>query len=173
MDAMVFFAVMLLICSLQLSMCREDGVYDDMHLDLAGRSYPDSVLPVFLKASIGVRCVVSLESPLEVLPYTTVAECLAAEAVAIMKGAPFDSFDVLNGVILGIATNISHPLLAPHIVLHHECDDDIAILLRIEQRPPSSRDLYSACCDLPENGDVRLTVSFQLEPSLLLEGLDV
>jgi len=173
MDAMVFFAVMLLICSLQLSMCREDGVYDDMHLDLAGRSDPESVLPVLLKASIGVRCVVSLESQLEVLAYTTVSECLAAEAVAVMRGAPLDPFDVLNGVILGIAANISHPLLAPHIVLYHECDDDMTILLRIERWPPSSEDLFAACCDLPEDGDVRLTVSFQLEPALLLEGLDV
>lgn len=174
MDAMVFFAVMLLICSLQLSMCREEGVYDDMHFGLAGRSDPDSVLPVLLKASIGVRCFVNLESQLEVLACTTVAECLAAEAVAVLRGAPLDSFDELNGVILGIATNISHPLLIPHIVLCHECDDDMSILLRIERRPPSSESpLIAACCDLPQNGDVRLTVSFQLEPALLLEGLDV
>lgn len=173
MDAMVFFTVMLLICSLQLSMCRERGVCDDMHLDLAGRCDPDSVLPVLLKASIGVRCVVSLGSPLEVLAYTTVAECIAAEAVAVLRGASFDQFDVLNEVILGIAANISHPLLVPHIVLYHECDDDMTVLLRIERRPPSSEDLIVACCGLPEGGDVRLTVSFQLEPALLLEGVDV
>jgi len=173
MDAMVFFAVILLICSLQLSMYRDEEVYNEMHLDLTGKSDPDSVLPVLLKASIGVRCVVSLESQLEVPAYTTVSECLAAEAVAVLRGASMDSFDVLNGVILGIATNISHPLLAPHIVLYHESDDEMAMLLRIEQLPPSSEDLFAACCDLPEDGDVRLMVSFQLEPALLLEGLDV
>ncbi|MDH3364790.1 MAG: hypothetical protein OEM29_02125 [Thermoplasmata archaeon] len=173
MDAMVFFAVAILISSLQLCMYRVEAVPDDVNANPASRCNPESILPVFLKASLGARCVVQLDRPLDVPAHTTVSECLAAEATAVLRGEPVDSFDSLNSMILGIATNISHPLMTPHVILHLHTIVGDAVILRIERSPPGSGDILSACCDLPEDGIQRVTISFQLEPAFLPEGFGI
>ncbi len=173
MDAMVFFAVVLLICSLQLSMYMDDNLPDDALVELGGRGDPATVLSVLLDASIGVGCVVSQDTPLEVPPATTVSECIAAELAAIMGGEAMAAFFSLNQVVLGIAKNISHPLTEPHIVLHHQVEGETVTLLRIERTQPEASNLYSACCDMPGWESSRIVLSLILEPTLLLESLDV
>lgn len=173
MDAMVFFAVALLICSIQLSTYREGAEPDDQFAESDGRSDPGCVLPVFLRASIGTATSVRVDCGLAVPAHTTISDCLAAEATALVRGVTEDAFSDLNRLILGAAKNLSHPTMNPHVILNHHTEHGVIVLLRIEYCLPSSGDVIAATSDLLDCGDVRVAVSFLLEPALLPEGRGV
>ena len=174
LDAMVFFAIALLICAVQLSVLEREARQLGWPEMMAGRSDPSCVLPVLLAASIGADTYVHADIPLIVLAHAPVSDCLAAEALSLLKGLGIAAFEELNEIILGIVSNLTHPLLSPHIVLHQHTESGHVVLSRIEGAPPRTGcDLAAASCELPGIDSETVTVSLILEPALILEGSGV
>ncbi|UCE81008.1 MAG: hypothetical protein JSV94_00790 [Methanobacteriota archaeon] len=173
MDAMVFFAIMLIICSIQLSALSRDMWSDDQLIEPTGRGDPSSVLSVLMRASIGVGSSIRIDGGLSVPPDTLVSECLAVEAASLVGGIAETAFCVLNGVIISIMTNLTHPLTKPHLILNRHTEDGMFVLLRLENDLLESVDVTAADCDLPSCAEDRITVSLLLEPALLPESRDV
>ena len=174
LDAMVFFAIAMLMCAVQLSALEKDVRQLSWPEIMTGRSDPGCVLPVLLAASIGAETYVHADAPLLVPAHTPVSDCLAAEAISLLNGLGIEAFEGLNGIVLDIVSNLTHPLLTPHVLLHHHTKDGHVLLARIEGGPPRTGcDIAAASCELPGIDSETVTVSLMLEPALILEGSSI
>ena len=109
-----------------------------------------------------------------VAAHKAVSDCPAAEAISLIKGVDIEAFSELNEIVLGIASNLTHPLFRPHLLVYHQAEDGLVILARIEARPPiSGCTLAVATCELPGTGTDVVELSLMLEPALLPEGSGV
>ncbi|UCE44780.1 MAG: hypothetical protein JSU93_05110 [Methanobacteriota archaeon] len=170
MDALIFFAIAMLICSIQLGAFARGLMADEDTSQFCGRCDPDDILTAFLRSSIGVEASLWAGYDLYVPARTVVSECIAVEVTAIGNGVDSESFDALNMVLLGLLNNLSHPLMTPHLIISRHLDDGPIVLLRIEQSPPGRSDLVASTCKLPDCGHDAATVSLLLEPAPLPEG---
>ena len=173
MDALIFFAIALLICSIQLGAYARDLMADEDASRSCGRGDPDEILRAFLRSSIGIETGLWVGHELYVPARTIVSECLAVEVAAIGNGADSESFDALNTVLLNLLSNLSHPLMTPHLIISRHTDDAPIVLLRIEHSPPGRGDLAASTCELPDCGHDAATISLLLEPAPLPEGHSV
>lgn len=167
MDAMIFFAASLLISSIVMSQAFQDRC-DNVDAIGAGAALDaSSILGVLLRTSIGRSVPLDCENPVAVQPTTTVGECMAAEAVAILSGEPAEAFADLNGLILAIAELAVSPGIVPHLWIMLVTADGLKSIVRIEERPPVACERHAASFDLPAEDDARCFVTLVLEPATL------
>lgn len=105
LDAMVFFAIALLVSSMLLSQARQDSGPSSTRGEEA---YADSALQAFLGASIGASVSIELEEPVEIGPWEKVSDCLLAELHSLLDGHPIKDFDPLNTALTDILESVVH-----------------------------------------------------------------
>ena len=172
LDALVFFTVAMLICSLQIAQLRREL---DSARDMGNdeRCDPSAVLSTLLRSSIGRAITIDAEAQLKIRCETTVAECLSFEAIALMDGFDTAAFEDLNGVIHALVCAVTAPVATPHIVMEARGDVARDTLLVLEARPPTAEDCYAASQGLAAVQNKEVYVTLSLEPALLPEALGV
>jgi hypothetical protein len=167
MDALVFFAISMVISSVFLSQAYLDSRGGDSEIDGDARLDPASILAVLLRTSIGANLTLDLDKELRVRPTDSVGECLSVEALAVASGVPSETFDVLNSHVLTIAALAVGPPVAPHVWIMEWTDGGWKPLVFIEAENPSTDDRRAASFDLPCEDGLRFRVTLVLEPSTL------
>ncbi len=173
MDAIVFFTVAMLICSIQLAQLRGEAVSDDVGIGRDARSDPSMLLMAVLRASIGQTITIELDTPLTVSPETAVADCLASEAVALTRGHGTAAFEELNRRVLAIVSNASAPVARPHIVMAALGDGTYDTMLVLEHAHIVSEDCFAATQRILSGRSSDVVVTLVLEPTSLPETLGV
>lgn len=139
MDAMVFFCISVVICSLLISAVSEELDSADTHY---GRSDANAVLSVFLRTTFDSRSTENAFAPDLFTGTETVADVLVVLAVlAADHGLP-ECYDLVADELLDAARSIAHPSLEPHISVLAVRDGAHVRLLVIED----------SC--IPESGEV-------------------
>lgn len=165
MDALVFFAVALLISSIVVSQAHLEGQNRGSPLDAGPGFDAASVLGVLMRTSIGESIWLNTSKPTLVHFTTAVGECLAVEAAALLSGATVVAFDEMNDAILRIAVGLVSPFVVPHVWLMRDLAGSWTRLAAIEEAAPSAGDRYAASFDLPAVGDIGCAVALVLEPA--------
>ena len=163
MDAMVFFAVALAVCSATLGYL-DDGAADADRSQRA-RADPSAVLEVFMSCSLGSP--VSLDGlvSVELTGREKVCECILAEAWALESGADIGRFSDLNSVIMGALRSICAPGYVPHLVVYVLDEASEGPLMVIEDHPAQAPDRRAASTVLAGPDGGVLLVSLVLEPA--------
>lgn len=173
MDAIVFFTVAMLICSLQLAQLRGEVVSDDIGIGRDARSDPSTLLMTILRTSIGQMIMIELDTPLTVSSETAIADCLASEAVALTRGHGTAAFEELNRRVLAIVSNASAPVALPHIVMAALSDGEYDTMLVLEHAPIVSENCFAATQRILSDPSRDIVVTLVLEPTSLPEILGV
>jgi len=167
MDALVFFAVAMLISSILMSRAYAGSMDAVGHLDPLGVDDATEVLPVLLRASLGEDVVIDTSDLVIIRRTATIGECLSAEVAALRSGESLAAFEVLNAVVLSAAERLVSPLVLPHIWLMYGTDGSLVCLAAIERQQPSAENREAASFDLPAEYGSRCAVTLVLEPSAL------
>jgi len=115
LDAVVFFAVSVVVSSVLLSYGETFGSVD---LDSKeGTANPEEILGAFLNACIGSGITIQLSEPRLITEREKVSTCLAIEVEAIMGGLDPRLFSELNDVFTVILGRITNPVFQPHLVV--------------------------------------------------------
>ena len=173
MDALVFLAIALLICSVQLASLAHDVERESALSERMCRTDPSCLLRVLLPASIGIEVTVPIDGGLIVSASSAVSESLAAEAAAVIEGFDAARFDELNLIMLAIAENLAHPLFEVHLLLTLRTYGDSESVVRIEREPPRPSDIAAASSILADCKSWTAVVTLLLQPALLPEGRSV
>lgn len=169
MDAIVFFTVAVLICSVLLSRTYQEFRNEVEAPGLDAAYDVSSLLEVLLRGSIGGGMSLNVSGFITIHPTTTIGECLAMEASALLIGERPDAFGGMNDYILVIAGRMAGQLVVPHVWILHSLNDSWVSVAEIEDRPPVSENRRAAWFDLPANGVDRCRITLVLEPALLPE----
>lgn len=172
MDAMVFFAVAMLICSVQLAQLHGEITADRAQIVTDERYDPRALLDALLGTSIGQMLTIDADVALVVRPELRVADCLAAEALGLMRGHALSAFDEMNNKILAITSLASAPLSRPTIFVD-KIGDEVSRMLTLGEDRAQAANLRAASSDLFVDGAERVVVTLVLEPALLSEPLRV
>ena len=173
MDAIVFFSVAILICSIMLSRTYQE-YRDEVKTPEFDAAYDvSSFMEVLLRVSIGEGMSLNVTGHITIRPTTTVGECLAMEASALLHGESPDAFQGMNNLILIIAGRMAGQLVVPHVWILHSLNDSWIPVVEIENHPPAGENRRAAWFDLPADGADRCRVTLVLEPALLLESRDI
>jgi hypothetical protein len=172
MDAMVFLAVAMLICGVQLAQLRREVMADRADACTDARCDPRVLLDALLATSIGEQLVIELDAILIVRPESRVADCLVSEAIGLMRGLAPSAFDELNDKILTVAIDVSAPLSRPTIFVDVAVGEASHVLILGECHAEAGN-LRAASTSLLADGSERVVVTLVLEPALLLEPLGV
>ena len=174
MDAMVFFALTMLICSVQLLQLHRELSADDS-LDLAeGRRNPLGLLRAFLGTSIGCRMTLDMVPEVVVRPETKVADCLVTEAICLIDGGAASVFDEMNRALLAIVANASARFALSCLCVDSSTEGVGSRLLTLGHCDEASGgNSYAASSELMTYGSSRITVTLVLFPALLPEALGV
>lgn len=173
MDAIVFFSVAVLISSIMLSRTYQEYRDEVKGPELDAAYDVSSFLEVLLRGSIGEAMSLNITGNMTIRPTTTVGECLAMEASALLDGESADAFRGMNDLILVIAGRIAGQLVVPHVWILHSLNDSWIPVVEIENHPPMSENRRAAWFDLPADGADRCRVTLVLEPALLPEFRDI
>jgi len=169
MDAIVFFSVAVLISSIMLSRTYQEYT-DEVEVQEFDAAYDvSSFLEVLLRGSIGEGMILNVSGLITIRPTTTVSECLAMEASALLNGKSLETFQGMNDLILIIAGRMAGQQVVPHVWILHSLNDSWIPVVEIENRSPMSENRHAASFDLPADGADRCRVTVVLEPALLPE----
>ena len=170
MDALVFLAIALLICSVQLASLAHDVERESALNERMCRTDPSCLLQVLLLASVGTEATVPIGGGLTVSASSAVSECLAAEAAALIEDVDAALFDGLNLIVLAIAESLAHPLFEVHLLLTLRTYGDPESVIRIERKPPMPGDIAAASSVLADCKSWTAVATLLLQPALLPEG---
>lgn len=173
MDAVVFFSVAVLISSILLSRTLHEYRDEITAPEFEAAYDASSFLEVLLRGSIGESMGLDTTALITIRPTTTVGECLAMEAAALLDGELPDAFQEMNDMILDIAARIAGQLVVPHLWIMQSLNGSWVSVAGIEDRPPVSQNRHAASFDLPADGADRCRVTLVLEPALLPELLGI
>ncbi|UCE91843.1 MAG: hypothetical protein JSV90_01445 [Methanobacteriota archaeon] len=173
MDALVFFAVAMLICSIQIARLHRELSHEEALSEVDARYDPLMLLHALLRTSIGCSLTLDTEPEVAVRPQARVADCLATQAIGLMSGQAPSAFEDMNGVILAIASSACAPLTAPTISVSVIADGEHVLLFLLGGVAGSGGDRYAASIDLVTHETGRIVVTLVLHPALLPEALGV
>lgn len=115
LDALVFFAVAVVVSSVLLSYDRSDGKPELS--SGSGTSNPGEILKAFLDASIGDEIPIQFGASLTVHQDKQVSVCLALEIEAILDGIGSGLFQALDRAYMTILERITNPVFQPYLVV--------------------------------------------------------
>lgn len=165
LDAMVFFAVSTVICSVMVSYSvSEDGSGGDVFASAA----PEEVLSAYLCASLGKDFILGAPA-LELLGSERVGEVLFLLMATVLDGGSLEVFEPLlshcGEVLAGLCGPWSHLLR-----LSSEDGGGTTILIMFGCEPDEGADATSSSQNLGTYGGADLTATLVLSPALLVLG---
>ena len=163
MDALVFFAVSMVISSAFVSQALREGTSGTDLSDADLLPDPSPVLAVLLRTSIGSAFVLDYGKQVVVGRETTVGEALAVEAWGLSTGVDAAAFGELNREVLYIAGLASGDGVVPHVWIMMLTDEGWVALAEIEDERPVAPDTRAASFDLPYESEERCMVTLVLE----------
>lgn len=168
LDAMVFFAVSMVICATVLSHAAP-GADDPYHV--AADPRPDECLAVYLESSLGQRLLLS-PLDLELTGRESFSETLSIVSALIVQGVPTVVFDP----ILTLGSALLAGLCAPYSALLSVSliDGDIqSTVIELGKRPVGYTDAHSASRNLGTCEGAPLVATLVLFPAFPPEGVPV
>ena len=171
-DAMVFFAAMLLVSGMLAALCMPESE-SPQKATAGSRGDPATVLRVFLGSSLGAP--VFLDKPMAFMldSRQEVAECLAVEVQAVESGIAVSCFRSLNDMLLSILVTLCGLSLEPSLEVVRMTDFQPETLIEFGHELPKSQNIYASSTELPGSGDHVHLVKLELAPALLPEHVDV
>ena len=163
MDALVFFAVSMVISSAFVSQTLREGPSGIGVSDADMVPDPSPVLAVLLRTSVGSEFVLDCGKEVVVGREATVGDALAVEAWGLSTGVDAAVFGELNQEVLQIAERASGDGVEPHVWIMRLTDEGWVALAEIEDEKPVAADARAASFDLPYEGEVRCMVTLVLE----------
>jgi len=147
LDAMVFFAISVVVSSVMLSYGKDSG---DMGLDpCEGTSDPEMILEAFLNACLGSPVTIRSHDCLTIPERTKVSACLALEVEAMMDGFDPDVFVDLNDAYTIILRRITNPVFEPHLAVLDSDGGDFDAVLMLPQNSQLGSVVLVASAVLP------------------------
>lgn len=172
MDAIVFFVVAITISSILLYYARP-GTNDTTSTNPDGQTDPESVLRVFLQASLGEEMVLSLDREIHISPSTEIAECLLIELEALALGCDIDCFAPMNEKLCSILETICSPVMQPYLLSMELLDEENLQMFSLPCDPPQSGTRYASSVELPGPDGSLFLLTLVLVPASLSEIRDV
>lgn len=168
MDALVFFAISTVICSV---MVFYTASWEDARADpLLSSADPDNILSVYLQASVGDAFVVEGVG-LELTGRERMCEVLLLLGEVALSGGPLEPFDLLLAKCGEVLRPLCMPL-RPTLSVCCEDGEGWAVLVRIGEETFTA-EAVSATQNLGGFAEARLHVTLVLSPALLPHGGDV
>lgn len=171
LDAVVFFIAAMAISTVLMSYVRT-GVDQSLD-DKGGRSDPAEVLQAFMRASIGERVTLQIDTQVCIEPSEDVASCLAAEIAALRQGVAPEVFANLDSLMERILRSVSSPALEPHLLVLEPGDPSPKTLLTLGGVPGRGECSYASSCTLGMQGGAECLVELVLCPPAPPELVDV
>lgn len=161
LDAMVFFAIALLVSSMLAGMARDAPVAKS---DRGEEAYAESALRAFLEASLGRTVLLELDGPVEIKPWEKVGDCLMAELHAIRDGRSPSDFEPLNAVLMDMLGSIvARPYRFTLSVFGPLAEGSEPLLALSNLNHTSSGDwVYASSASLGDQDGALLTIVLQL-----------
>jgi len=164
LDAMVFFAIAMLLSSALISQAErlsENG-------QAIRTGCPDdasNVLEVVMAASIGETFLIDLGTEIRIARDEPVSECLRAELYALASGMDIGAFDGLNEAVARVLDAVSGWGSRAHLVAFPAEGTLEEPILTIPGERISSADAYASSTDLQCPRGVAFKVLLVLEPA--------
>lgn len=171
LDAVIFFVAAMTISTVLMSYVRT-GAESSLD-DTGGYSDPADVLEVFMRASIGERLTLLLDTQVCIEPSEEVASCLAAEVAALRQGVAPEAFADLDSLMERILRSISSPALEPHLLVLEPGDPSPKTLMTLGGAPDRGECSYASSCTLGMQGGAECLVELVLCPPAPPELVDV
>jgi len=169
LDAMVFFALAMLISSSTFAYVEGVSSEHGTEAALSGECDPGQVLLVFMRASVGVEVTLDLGGEVPISSREEVATCLSAELDALAGGCGVDRFDPLNDALLTMLGKLVGIGYSAHLSAYRTTDDGAEPILVLEEAGCVSENRYSGSCEVPGAGGSAYVVVLVLGPALLPE----
>lgn len=169
LDAMVFFALTMLISSSTFAYVEGVSSEHGTEAAVSGECDPGQVLSVFMRASVGVEVTLDLGGEVTISSREEVASCLSAELDAIVGGCSVDQFDPLNDALLMMLGKLVGMGYSAHLSAYRTTDDGAEPILVLEEAGCVSENRYSGSCEVPGLGGSAYVVVLVLGPALLPE----
>lgn len=164
MDALVFFAIAMLLSSALLVQVRS---VVDRDAVIGGETDVDAgnMLEVLMAASIGRSLSIPLEKEIVIARDEPVSECVRAELYALISGTDLEAFDGLNEAVADILDVLSGPSMRACLVasLLDGPSNEPLLVIPGPYRPTGLA--YASSMDLPCADSVLCRVLLLLEPA--------
>ncbi len=164
-DAMVFFAIALVISTLFLGSA---GRVSDPEPS-EPLPYVESLLRSFLGASLCERLILSAGGGIEIGPYEKVCDCLAVELHMLREGCPLEAFAPLDSLLALLLDSV---IPEPYWFILESYDPSLPSrpLMQLERNWGPSDQVYASSAPIPDGEGEALLVVLQLGlPAPLLE----
>lgn len=164
LDAMVFFAISVVICSVMVSYAVPGASVDDGSMGSAGA---DNLLAVFLGASLGDGVAIGVPG-FELTGSERFGEVLFLLSALALDGVPLEGFEPLLSHCSSVLSALSEPWSPFLRVVSDDGEGDVT-LISIGYEPGNGRDSEAASQNLGEHGGSSLTATLVLSPALLVQ----
>lgn len=164
MDAMVFFAIAMLLSGALLAQVRSAS---DEYSVVVGGAEVDAanMLEVLMAVSIGQTLAITLEKTIVIASHEQVSECLRAELHALASGAEPEAFDALNEAVAEALRALAGPCMRASLVASFGEGSSDEPLLEIPGRCHPAGLAYASSVDLPCGDGVVFKILLVLEPA--------
>lgn len=168
MDAVVFFAVAMVISSLFLYYANlGEEIKAPEHG--SGSADPDAVLGAVLHASVGSNIFVPMDAPRHIPADTEVCRCLLLESEQIIGGTPVEAFGELNCAVSWILDRTCNPVFSSCLSVFLLGGSVPEMLFSIGSGGGPSSQRFNSCAEFSLAGGEEVLVQLCLAPALLAE----
>lgn len=166
LDAMVFFAIALVISSSLLGLSRDRSGESD---DRWQMPFVESALKAFLGASLGERVILALDGGVVLEPWERVGGCLMAELHSIRDGLPESEFGPLNAVLLSTLDGIVPGPFTYSLLAYEPSSSPEPLLCLSKEGCTATGDRYASSVPMSDQDGAELLLVLELGPAALPE----
>ena len=164
LDAMVFFAISMVICGVMVSYAVPGGSIDDGSF---GSARADNLLAVYLGASLGDGVALGVAG-FEFTGDERLGEVLFLLSALVLDGVPLEGFEPLLSHCSSVLSALSEPW-SPFLRVISDDGEGGVTIISMGCEPGDGHDSESASQNLGEYDGSSLTATLFLSPALLVE----
>jgi len=167
LDAMVFFAIALLVSSMLVSQARQETRPGSTGGEEA---YVDSVLLAFLGASVGSSVRLMLEEPVEIESCEKIGDCLMAELHSLRDGHSTEDFEPLNAILTAVLVSIVEKPFLFSLSAYEVSGSGATLMIQLQNtEDPTGETAYASSTNVVDDDGALFVIVLQLRPAALPE----